>query len=103
MKLREDDFSELAEHYTPRETAETTKHVEPAEVLPVLSNDILEVIKGMMASNPIRRMTVEEIIFVRPMRILADMKERSGSEGVRNVGAALVEEEAGFLELLLQA
>jgi mitosis inhibitor protein kinase SWE1 len=87
VKLRNDDFSDLDEHYVIR-----GQRTPPGEVLPVISVGMLETIKGMMRADPARRMTLQA---VRSLTPLIRVAERVACR------AALVEENDAFLLWLL--
>jgi mitosis inhibitor protein kinase SWE1 len=103
IKLRSDDFSDLTEHYTSteniRDEDDSRCHEEPAkdqqEAVPEVSTVLISTIKGMMSSDPAKRMTLEQIRALGPMVRLAGMV---GKEGV---SAALVEESKSFLRAIL--
>nr|XP_031863917.1 uncharacterized protein CI109_000561 [Kwoniella shandongensis]KAA5530989.1 hypothetical protein CI109_000561 [Kwoniella shandongensis] len=65
VKLRNNDFSDLDEHYMPRRSSsrareqQDKKEVDPS--VPVLSDAILSVIKGMMRSIPGERSSMEDV------------------------------------------
>jgi hypothetical protein len=88
--LRNDDFSDLEEHYRPRGTT-ALAYNEDGEVIPEVSTLLVDVIKGMMRSDPTERMTLEELELGSVMRRM---------KGV-GFGAALKEEKEGFLRLIL--
>lgn len=94
IKLRNDDFSDLPEHYTPREGwSPNDKHQDAnGEPLPVLSERILAVIKGMMLSDPARRMSLADVMETKEMVRLGEWKA-FGEDSNRTVKPALEEEE----------
>jgi mitosis inhibitor protein kinase SWE1 len=99
VKLRNDDFSDLPEHYTAREGWSLgVKHEDAeGEPLPVLSERILAVIKGMMVSDPTGRLSLEEVMATKEMERLAEWKA-AGERGSRVVKPALEEEGEGCEE-----
>lgn len=99
VKLRNDDFSDLSEHYTAREGWSPADRHENAEgePLPVLSERLLAVIKGMMVSDPAKRMNLEEVMGTKEMMRVAGWK--TASEGTeRVVRPALQEDGEGEAE-----
>jgi mitosis inhibitor protein kinase SWE1 len=79
--------------------------------LPVLSDELLDVIKGLMRSHPARRMTLEEVWGMEVVQRVKGLmgRARRESAGVRGEGeedegavwcGALVEEEEDAVELL---
>jgi mitosis inhibitor protein kinase SWE1 len=103
IKLRSDDFSDLTEHYTSteniRDENDSRCQERPAkdqqEAVPEVSTVLISTIKGMMSSDPAKRITLEQIRALGPMVRLAGMV---GKEGV---SAALVEESESFLKAIL--
>lgn len=86
--MRNDDFTDLDEHYVLRgETTVTTME----DGVPRVSRQLVDVIKGMMRSEPMLRMTLGDVNRCGPMKMLKVMER----------GPALVEESEGFLEKLL--
>ncbi|WWC90462.1 uncharacterized protein L201_005397 [Kwoniella dendrophila CBS 6074] len=61
IKLRNDDFSDLTEHYRLRNTSTFNLTSPETESLPILSKDLLDVIKGLMKSDPSERWELEDI------------------------------------------
>ena len=153
MKLRNDDFSDLMEHFVIRQSISqpfdqsatrpvagpngithnaTSNEIElgddidhetaaeagiesQKETLPQVSEQLLEVIKGMMISNPAGRMTLEEVAEVPALKQITEMRAdcaRQAEDGgdievkggdERKVGAALVGEGEWFLPAILGA
>lgn len=92
VKLRNDDYSDLDEHYVQRE-----QQVGLTE-LPVVSGRLLTTIKQMMLSSPQWRMQLEEVRALEPVaRASAAMR----GEGGRQAAPALVDEDDGWLDWLL--
>ncbi|WWC93348.1 hypothetical protein V866_000182 [Kwoniella sp. B9012] len=95
IKLRNDDFSDLNEHYRLRCASTSTtsgvggENQDPS--IPVLSQDLIDVIQGMMRSDPSHRWELEDIWNNRVVRNVMCMKK----------GRALVEEGQGWLESVL--
>jgi mitosis inhibitor protein kinase SWE1 len=94
IKLRNDDFSDLEEHYIVRDAINDTPRDGP-EVVPVLSNALVGIMKSTMKSKPTNRMTLGEMSEVSAMRRLQSMNK----EG--RLRAALIEEDEGFLREIL--
>ncbi|WRT68652.1 uncharacterized protein IL334_005631 [Kwoniella shivajii] len=99
IKLRNNDFSDLDEHYRLRSTPTTYKNNQEAHnndgdpTIPSISNEMILVIKGMMQADPSRRWTLNDIWNNKVVKkIMA--KER---------GKALVEEGSRWLEEILRA
>ncbi|KAK4686599.1 mitosis inhibitor protein kinase SWE1, partial [Tremellales sp. Uapishka_1] len=82
IKLRQDDFSDLEEHYS---TARTDGR-------PCLSVEMMRLIKGLMASDPEKRITLCE---VEEMEVVERIRERGGGR------MALVQEDEGWLSSML--
>ena len=89
IKLRNDDFSDLSEHYRPRGTRGDAS-------LPEISDNLMATIRGMMTSRPEARWTLKEIQRGRVMRRLLGM-----AQGGEAMSEALVEESEGFLSAIL--
>jgi len=85
VKLRNDDFSDLPEHYRSRGQNGDSG-------LPEISDVLMRTIQATMASQPEERMTLDEVMELGPVRRMRVM------QGMR---AALVEEDVGFLEAIL--
>ena len=92
LKLRSDDFSELAEHYVERKD---TSVVTPAshDGVPVISSTLMDIIKAMLASDPLARLSLDEMremevmrgleaLEARPALVEADQAEESAWIGV---------------------
>ncbi|KAK8854579.1 hypothetical protein IAR55_003318 [Kwoniella newhampshirensis] len=89
VKLRNDDFSDLVEHYYPRQIS-LRRGLEQSQgdsSAPILSDEILSVIKAMMRSVPEERWSLED---VRRYDVVIRVKECARGE-------ALVEENEKWL------
>ncbi|ODN83545.1 hypothetical protein L202_01667 [Cryptococcus amylolentus CBS 6039] len=93
VQLRNDDFSDLKGIYVPRSVTSSPPHNPPADDpnMPVLSGDILMVIKGMMKSNPDRRWGLEDVWSYPVVQKVRGMER----------GKALVEESEEWLKKIL--
>ncbi|WVW85353.1 hypothetical protein I302_107391 [Kwoniella bestiolae CBS 10118] len=95
IKLRNDDFSDLEEHYrlspSQRSTSNSDFGMEDPSI-PMLSQDLIGVIKGMMRSDPAERWDLEDIWNNRVVKNVMATKK----------GRALVEEGEGWLEGVLR-
>lgn len=89
VKLRSDDFSDLDEHYVLRSEMGDTS---AGSGLPVLSNELVSVIKGLMRSSPLERTTLAELDEMEVMRRLSGSSCRA---------LALVMEDEAWLDRLL--
>ena len=98
MKLRTDDFSDLSEHYRSAESS--VKAPEAEEGLPVISATFLDLVKGMMASDPTKRTTLATVEGHRAVQMAGRLVREGDADGRRG-GKALVEEEAWFLPRVL--
>ncbi|WWC71323.1 uncharacterized protein I206_105277 [Kwoniella pini CBS 10737] len=96
LKLRHDDFSDLNEHYRLRSltnsfTPTSTDEMTDASI-PLLSNELIQVVKGMMKSDSSQRWELEDIWENRIVKKIIGGKR----------GKALVEEEQGWLDNVLK-
>lgn len=94
VQLRNDDFSDLNGIYIPRPHSASSPNLNPPSDdpnMPVLSDDILTVIKGMMRSNPDRRWSLGDV-WRHPVVKRVRASER---------GKALVEESDEWLKKVL--
>ncbi|KIR68063.1 WEE/WEE-UNCLASSIFIED protein kinase, partial [Cryptococcus bacillisporus CA1873] len=94
VQLRNDDFSDLNGIYIPRSCSASSPSRNPPlddPNMPVLSDDLLTVIKGLMRSNPDRRWTLADI-WRHPVVKRVRASER---------GKALVEESDEWLKRVL--
>ncbi|KAL7422403.1 mitosis inhibitor protein kinase swe1 [Cryptotrichosporon argae] len=112
VKLRNDDFSDLAMHYVVRDTrakaaaaaatpatavpATDTNAVADTDVLPVVSDELMALIRDMMRSDPEARATLEEVRERAVVRRVEDAMGAGESEQWR-AGPALVDEPDEFL------
>lgn len=83
--MRNDDFTDLTEHYRPRGQSCN-------DGLPEISDVLMKTVQAMMTRRPEKRATLVDVQAVGPVKRVGEM------EGAR---AALVEEDAGFLEKIL--
>jgi len=93
IKLRNDDFSDLNEHYRSR--GQTQQPNQEDEVVPELSTQLINIIKGMMRSDPGRRMTLGGLSGSEVMVHLRAMKEDD------RLKPALLEESLQFSKEIL--
>lgn len=94
MQLRNDDFSDLNGIYIPRPHSASSPNRNPPPDdpnMPILSDDILTVIKGMMRCNPDRRWSLGDV-WRHPVVKRVRASER---------GKALVEESDEWLKRVL--
>lgn len=84
----------------PRAPGQTEMTSGTEEVLPILSMDILMVIKSLMAADPGKRMTLDDVAELPPMKALREM--RRSSEETGTFGPALVGEDVALLAMLLK-
>jgi len=89
VKLRQDDFSDLDEHFNIR--GQVQQRDTPS--LPFISSELSGTIQHMMRSEPCRRATLDEVRSLSPLVRL--------SCGQSSTRAALVEEDETFLTWLL--
>lgn len=93
VKLRNDDFSDLAEHYVPREKGDHRQVTEAG--LPVVSEKLLEVVRGMMGAERDDRWTLDDVMGLEEMKRVREAMED------KRLGAACVEEADEALTMIL--
>ncbi|WWC63567.1 uncharacterized protein I303_106171 [Kwoniella dejecticola CBS 10117] len=99
IKLRHDDFSDLTEHYRLRPSIGHPANSNANEggtadaSIPLLSEELISVIKGMMRSDAATRWGLEDIWENRVVKKIQGMEKR---------GKALVEEDEGWLTSVLE-
>ena len=113
IKLRNDDFSDTAEHYTacmPRSEFNGTPQNSPGGkgTVPIISETLMGVIKGMMRSNVEDRIGLKDVFRLAPIHRLSGLVvgheedgEMVSNRARRMLGPALVEEEEWFLPYIL--
>ncbi|KAL1407790.1 mitosis inhibitor protein kinase swe1 [Vanrija albida] len=109
VKLRNDDFTDLDDHYVLRgataPSASNTPSSWPTSAAgdpptPVVSNVLLATIRQLMYSSPAARMTLSELDELGPMvRARSALVSEPGCWCA--AGPALVEEDAGFIDYVL--
>lgn len=93
VKLRNDDFSDLAEHYIARAREDAKLVADDGR--PVVSDNLLSCIKGMMAPDPAKRWTVDDVRGMKEMKAATALMEE------KKLGPACVEEDGGMLHEVL--
>ncbi|ORX38288.1 hypothetical protein BD324DRAFT_588590 [Kockovaella imperatae] len=120
VKLRNDDFSDTLEHYLPRESdvKNGCSSPRPCSNLPLLSSSMIDLIKGLMCSRPLHRWTLDRVFEYEPFKKMAridgtrsvvdssratvsDANQGQDATATRHMTAALVEEDEGFLRMIL--
>jgi mitosis inhibitor protein kinase SWE1 len=89
INLRSDNFAELEEHYLPRPEGDY-RSIDAESGMPLVSEELLRVVKGMMGSDPGARMALEDVTREEVFR-----RVKRAMEG--GSGAALVEESDEWL------
>lgn len=107
VKLRDDDYSDIDDHYVERGKDDVLAFAATAPgdpPPPVVSGVLVNAIKRMMASSPLERMTLAELGALDPMtRARAAMStdtNEPGGTGWR-AGPALADEDNGWIEYVL--
>lgn len=96
IKLRNNDFSDLTEHYECRKKTGDWRLVNEFG-LPVISEKLLEVVKGMMRSDREIRWRLSDVVATEEMRRVKVAMED------KKLGSACVEEDMSALEYILGA
>lgn len=113
VKLRNDDFSDIEEHYVERgkDAIAAIDATLPGDPPPVIVSGVLvDTIKRMMASDPAERMPLADLMGLFPVvrvRAAMDLNDtnvlgaRTKKSGGWRARPALTDEQAGWLEHIL--
>lgn len=102
VKLRNDDFSDIEEHFIIRGQQHNHNGTDMFEFIseapiPTVSIPLINTIKHMMAADPSVRMTQEQLGLLAPLK-----RARTAMYDESLAGPALVEEEDGWVAYLLE-